>query len=225
MPPPLWMVTDGLRLVGPVTTTALVHHVTEGRVPEHCVVRSSTTREWRALDRIREVRAARDALYRRGQRTLREAALDSTQTLLRLSDGDEALELGLQAAALELGADVGFVHVFESSHRAVTRIAFGEGTNGRIGCPLRDADLLMHVARTHCLALGDAGAGHAFRVAASRLGGRMGGIRGVAMVPVIGRRGVAAMIELGRSDRIFRAADAGVLRRVAGSVVKRLVPR
>ncbi|HTJ81533.1 MAG TPA: hypothetical protein VL400_07400, partial [Polyangiaceae bacterium] len=93
---------------------------------------------------------------------------------------------------------------------------------GRIGCPLLGADMLMHVARTHCLALGDVSAHHGFRVAASRLGGRSTEVRGVAMVPIVGARGVGAMIELGRSDRAFRVSDASTLRSIASVIAARL---
>jgi hypothetical protein len=221
-PPPLWTLSDGYRTVGPVTTTALVHHVKEGRVPDACGARPSPSASWRPLDRIREVRAVKRSMVR-GRKPLRaEIDLDASRLMLRLSGGDEALEVGLRTAALELSAELGFVHVFESSHRAVTRYAFGPGARGRIGCPLLERDILSHVARTHSLAMGDVDTHHAFRVAASRLGGRAAEVRGVAMIPIVHRAGVVAMLELGRSERSFRASDAATLRSVAGRIALRL---
>lgn len=222
MPPPLWMLTDGYRTLGPVTTTALVHHVKEGRVPDSCGARPSMSREWRALDRIREVRAVRRSMLRGLRRQPAELALDASRLLLVLSSGSEALEVGLRTAALELSAELGFIHVFESSHRAVTRYAFGPGARGRLGCPLLDRDILSHVARTHSLALGDVDTHHAFRVAASRLGGRSAEVRGVAMIPIVHTGSVVAMLELGRSERSFRSSDASTLRAVGRRIVDRI---
>jgi hypothetical protein len=221
-PPPLWMITDGYRTMGPVTTTTLVHQVKEGRVPESCGARPSMSREWRALDRIREVRAVRRSLMRGRKVRPLELALDASRALLFLSSGSEALDVGLRTAALELSAELGFIHVFEPSGRAVTRYAFGPGARGRIGCPLLDHDILSHVARTHSLALGDVDTHHAFRVAASRLGGRAMEVRGVAMIPIVHRRSVVAMLELGRSERRFRSSDTSTLRSVGERIAGRL---
>lgn len=219
-PPPLWSITDGRRLVGPLSTAALVEHVKAGRLPETCGARPSLSRNWRAIDRVREVRAARDALFRR-HGPPRDHALDTSRALLAISSGDETLEAGLRAAALELRAELGFIHVFEPSGRAVTRHAFGPGARGRVGCPLLESDILSHVARAHAMAVGDVDAHHAFRVAASRLGGRSAEVRGVAMVPILSGKNVVAMLELGRSDRRFRATDAAKLRTVATRICER----
>ena len=223
MPPPLWMLTDGWRTVGPFTTTALVQGVRAGRVPELCGARPSPAGEWRALDRIREVRAARDAIFRRRPKpTLSQLSLEGARTLLSFSSGLETLEVGLRAAALELSAEFGFVHVFEGGNRAITRHAFGPGAGGRIGCPLLDADILSHVARSHSIAVGDVDSHHAFRVAASRLGGRSAEVRGVAMTPIVQNHTVVAMLELGRTGRRFRASDTAKLRDVGRRIVERI---
>jgi hypothetical protein len=213
-PPPLWQISDGLRTVGPVTTTALVQHVKDGRVTDHCAARPSRWRPWRVLDRVREIRAVRSALYGRGRLDGAARRITTTRALLGLAEGPDALELALRLAADGLNADLGFVHVFEGGHKPITRHALGAGAEGRIGCPLLDGDVMAHVARTHCLAVGDVDRHHGFKVAASRLGGRAAEVRGVAMVPVIGRRGLVAMIELGRTDHAFRASDATWLRQV-----------
>jgi len=223
VPPPLWTLTDGRRTAGPFTTTALVQGVRAGRVPELCGARPSPTGEWRALDRIREVRAARDAIFRRHKRPdLSEISLEGARALLSFSSGPETLEVGLRAAALELSAEFGFVHVFEGGSRAVTRHAFGPGARGRVGCPLLDSDILSHVARTHSLAVGDVDTHHAFRVAASRLGGRSAEVRGVAMTPILRGNAVVAMLELGRTGRRFRASDTVKLRDVGRRIVDRI---
>lgn len=205
-----------------MTTTVLVREVKAGRVPELCGARPSLSRQWRALDRVREVRAARDELFKRHLRQLPDLALEGSRALLEISSGSDTLETGLRAAALELSAELGFIHVFEPSQRAVTRYAFGPGARGRIGCPLLGSDVLSHVARTHALALGDVDTHHAFRVAASRLGGRAAEVRGVAMVPIVREGNVIAMLELGRSGRNFRRSDATKLRSIAGRMSARL---
>jgi hypothetical protein len=223
MPPPLWTLTDGWRTVGPFTTTALVQGVRAGRVPELCGARPSPSGEWRALDRIREVRAARDAIFRRRPKpNLSEISLEGARALLSFASGMETLDVGLRAAALELSAEFGFVHVFEDGHRAVTRHAFGPGARGRIGCPLLGGDILSHVARTHSLAVGDVDTHHAFRVAASRLGGRAAEVRGVAMTPIVRNNTVVAMLELGRTGRRFRASDTAKLRDVGRRITGRI---
>lgn len=225
IPPPLWMISDGYRTLGPVTTTALVSRVRDGRVPDACGARPSPSAKWRPIDRIREVRAVKRSMMR-GHRPLKhEIDLDASRLLLRLSEGNEALQVGLRSAALELSAELGFVHVFESSHRAVTRYAFGPGADGRIGCPLLERDILSHVARSHSLAMGDVDTHHAFRVAASRLGGRAAEVRGVAMIPIVYANAVVAMLELGRSERSFRTSDASTLRSVASRIALRLDDR
>ncbi len=146
------------------------------------------------------------------------------EALLRLAEGAiDPLSLGLDVAARRLGATFGFVHCFESDRATpVTRHAVGVGARGRIGAPLLPSDMLLAVARSRRMAVGDVRTHHAFRVAGSRLGGRSGEVLGVAMVPITTHRGTVAMLELGRTDHPFRAVDGNALRAIAGLVAERL---
>ena len=228
-PPPLWLVSSGEKTAGPVSTRHLVEGARQGlpRTFRVKAIRTPTWRGhtvWRGLDQLREVRAIDETPSDRVRRLEKMNGLLGLETLLRLSrDGDETLRLGLQVAAQRLGADFGFVHLFENDrHVPVTRLAYGPGASGRIGAPLMPNDILAHVARTRKSALGDVHSHHAFRVAASRLGGRTAEVTGVAMVPLSTAGRTVAMIELGRISHPFRAADQSSLAAVGQVIASRL---
>jgi hypothetical protein len=222
VPPPLWFMSDGTRTHGPLTTTSLVQGAAAGLPREHHV-RISTSPAWRRLASLREVKAADESSFERKRRLEGMRDLLGVEALLRLADRpNDALDLGLVVAARRLGADFGFVHAFEAGRVAPrTAFAFGRGADGRLGAPLLANDTLACVARAGCLAIGDARAHHAYRVAASRLGGRSGEVLGVAMVPISSEAGVLAMLELGRMGHPFRRSDARALRAVANLVSSR----
>jgi len=222
-PPPLWFVSNGAKTVGPVTTTLLVESARRG-LSRQFYVRDYRMPRWRTLAELREVRAVDESAFERKKRIEGMAGLLSCEALLRLSDGtDETLRLALRVLKERLGADVGFVHRFERGrYTPVTRHALGGDTETRIGCPILPTDVLAHVARRGRLAIGDVHTHHAFRIAASRLGGRAGEVVSVAMLPLTTRAGVVAMIELGRMDHSFRTGDARALRAVAGVATSRL---
>src|SRR5688572_14062299 len=60
-PPPLWFVSNGDVVVGPVTTNLLLRGVAAEKVPSDCVVRERTWGGWRELASIREIAALRRA--------------------------------------------------------------------------------------------------------------------------------------------------------------------
>lgn len=222
-PPPLWLVSNGLCTVGPVSTTHLVTSAERGLF--RGVHATPTGRHrWRPIAEIREIRALDETTLERKKRFTQMAGLHAIETLLRLSDGGgETLTLSLRVLAERLGAHVGFIHCFEKGRDTpVTRYSIGPGTETRIGCPLFADDVLLAVARAGRVALGDSSEDHAFYVGASRLAGRFLEVRGVAMVPITNRRGIVAMIELGRLDRSFRSGDARVLCAVAGVAATKL---
>lgn len=216
-PPPLWLVSNGWRTVGPVRTPAIARCAARGELPDEGWARIATKRVWRDLGDVREVRAAR------APRDDAAARVASLEALLRLADEeDDALRLALRLAAAKLGADSGLVHAFgRDDHAPVTRFGL-EPTAARLGERLGHGDVLAHVARIQRIALGDVDTHRAFRPAAERLGGDDAEIRGVAMLPIVGPRGPIAMIELGRSGRPFRSADADVLRQVGRLAATRL---
>lgn len=215
-PPPLWLVSNGFRTVGPVRTAALGRSASRGELPDEGWARISKTPMWRDLGAVREVRAARDEAHRRGPRDV-DVECAALEALIRLADeAGDALSLGLRLAARKLGADRGLVHTFTGDHHAPrTSLGLHREERERVGARLPEGDVLAHVARIQRLALGDVDKHRAFRSAAERLSVDDGEVRGVAMVPIVGPRGPIAMIELGRSDRPFRVSDAEPLRSVA----------
>jgi hypothetical protein len=222
LPPPLWLVSSGLRTVGPVSTHNLVRSAKVTGVPDDLWARDVKACRWRTLTEIREIRAIDGG----GDRS-ESVEIERLATLLRLSDdADESLGLALRLAARKLGAGFGFIHRFEAGHHVpITRFALGLGTENQLGAPVAGNDWLTHVARTRNLALGKTSSHFAFQDAAKRLGGQAASIAGVAMVPIALPRGDLAMLELGREDHGFRAADAGVLRDLARGVAGRLAAR
>jgi hypothetical protein len=222
-PPPLWLVTDGVKMAGPVSTTLLIKSARKG-LSRQVQVRATRASIWRPLGQLREIRAFDESAFERQRRLSGMSGLLGLETLLRLSEhSEETLSLGLRVAAHRLGADFGFVHCFERGRATpVTRFGFGQGASGRIGAPILSNDILTYVARTRRLAVGDAQTHHGFRVAASRLGGRAGEVAGVAMVPIFVANRIVATVELGRIDHSFRGADGTALRAIADLVVGRL---
>lgn len=216
-PPPLWLVTNGDVTVGPVNTELLVRGVRVGRIRESCYVRDSRTQAWRPVTEVREVRAALDATL-----TPQAVEVHGLETLLRLAtEEEEAIHLALEVATRKTHAAAGIAHMFDDPTRPpVTRFAFGQ-TAARLDRELAVDDPVTLLARNRRLAVGDAASGRPFALTASRLWGTPAGARGVAMVPIFGRRGIAGMLELGKTDHPFRTADAVVLHEVARTVSSR----
>lgn len=225
-PPPLWMVAEGHRIAGPLSTEHLLEHARHG-LSRAVHARPRARAAWRRLGELREVRVLDETVFERKRRLegsgLGGGAL-AEEALLRLSDeASDTLALGLRVTARRLGADFGFVHRFEPGRSTpVTRMSWGVGAAGRIGAPILERDEIARAARARFIAVGDARAHHAFRIAASRLGGRSGEVIGVAMAPVFAARRVVAMIEVGRVERPFRASDTRALRAILGVVESRL---
>lgn len=214
-PPPLWLVTNGEITVGPVNTDRLVRGVLARKVPETCWVRPSLERGWRPLDEVREVRAIAGCAHPARPQT--RADVQTLEALLGLSDEpNDALLLSLELAKKKLGASVAMLHCFEGSRGSmVTRFASGLGADARIGARVSSSDSLVNVARTGRGALGEPSTEHAFQDAANRLGGDAGAVHGVGMVPIVRSSRVLAMLEVGRADHAFRAADFLALRDVS----------
>ncbi|MFO0617877.1 MAG: hypothetical protein U0414_35125 [Polyangiaceae bacterium] len=220
--PPLWLVSEGGRTAGPLSTEHLVEHARHG-LSRSVHARPRARAAWRRLGELREVRLLDETAFERSKRLGATRSL-AEEALLRLSDDPkETLALGLRVAAQRLGAEFGFVHRFEPDRATpVTRIAWGTGAAGRIGAPVLERDELAKAARARLLAVGDAREHHAFHVAASRLGGSAGEVIGVAMAPVFVGARIAAMIEIGRTERAFRASDARALGAILRVVEARL---
>ncbi len=222
MPPPLWHVTNGDVTVGPINTTMLVRGVAEGRVPERCYVRDTRNLSWRPVGAVREVKQREDQIYRRVRPELLD--VETLSALVGLSESvRETMLLGLHIAMKRTRSNLGLVHTFDDAALPpVTRVSEGQGLDERVGRRLDERDPLPHMALSRHIVLGVPRVDHEFRAAALRLGGSPDAIAGVAMVPMMGERGVIGMIELGRADHAFRMTDALVLREVSRLVVERL---
>lgn len=221
--PPLWLLSDGGRTAGPLSTEHLLDHARRG-LSRGVHARPRAKAAWRRLGELREVRVLDETPFERKRRfdVLADGLAD--EALLRLSDEPkDTLSLALRVVARRLSADFGFVHRFEADRATpVTRMAYGAGASGRIGAPILARDEIAHAARSRLVAVGDARTHHAYRVAASRLGGSAGEVIGVAMAPVFVGPQILAMIEVGRTERPFRAADARSLRAILSVVEARM---
>lgn len=220
-PPPLWVVTNGDKSVGPINTTLLVKGFGEGRVTPECYVRDLRGLIWRPVGAVREVRAYESLLYRRrgaGEPVRRATTLSALISLCESTR--ETLALGLELAVERTGSAVGLLHTFERD-AAVTRGAAGAVDPDAVGRPVRSEDPVARMAIARSIVLGDPRRDAELAGVAARLGG-VETLAGVAMVPIVGERGVIGMIELGRSDHGFRTSDAVVLREVAQTIVRRM---
>jgi hypothetical protein len=218
-PPPLWLVTNGDVTVGPVNTEVLVRGVRHGKIRESCYVRDTRTQAWRPVTEVREVRALIEA-----STSTRSQELEGLETLMRLAtEEEEAIHLALEVATRRTHAVAGLAHFFEDPMRPpVTRFARGETSPANLGARLLPDDPVTLLARNKRIAMGDVSSGKPFALTATRLWGDASDARGVAMVPIFGSRGIAGMLELGKTDHPFRTADAIILNEVARTVSSRL---
>jgi hypothetical protein len=233
-PPPLWFVSNGDVVVGPVTTNLLLRGVAADRVPNDCIVRERTWNAWRELASIREV-----AALRRTQRLHGSVQIEKTSwkpptrrnaellqrlesRLVRARDPGDMLLYCLSDAMAATGALVGAVHRWRSPYIGlVTSCVHGPGMAGKLGHLLPDSDPVAASAAfgdTLCEQWTHSGKAN---VVSERLG-RLPSNAGVAMVPLIGMGRLYAIIELGRPDHGFRSADFDALVDIACAVTTRL---
>lgn len=232
--PPLWYVSDGLSVVGPMTTTTLLQGVAFGRVSEDSFVRAHEWERWRNVLQIREVCALRREQDRSGQLpaegwkppTPTEQGWLLAQKFLRCAESPgEALLLSLHAGVEATRAEVGMVHRFKGLGQAfVTSFTYGGELEPRVGSAIAGFDPACAAAVDGRGVWGSQGKGPAQRAIVERLG-QGASLRGVAMLPVRVMGHTYAMIELGRADHPFRACDkarlAGVRRALESLFVER----
>jgi len=211
-------VTNGDTTVGPVHTELLLRGYMGGRIPSHCQVREVSWGSWRPLERIREIgalnrRLARDA----APSTLREAL----RRLPVTQDIGELLTWALALAALVLDANAGLVHRYRSPVTTpVTSVVFGV-PGERLGEVLPATDPSYALALRGKSLCGNPTHGLAERVVAERLQ-HDAPQRSVAMAPIIARGRLVAVLELGRTDHVFRADDGDDLTEFAALVAERI---
>lgn len=215
---PRWLVTNGDTTVGPVHTELLLRGYMGGRIPPHCRVREVSWGSWRPLERIREIgalnrRLARDA----APSTLREAL----RRLPITADVGELLTAALALAALVLDANAGLVHRYRSpAVTPVTSVVFGVPVE-RLGEVIPSSDPSYALALRGKSLCGNPSHGLAERLVAERLQ-HDAPQTSIAMAPIIAGGRLLAMLELGRTDHVFRADDGDDLTEFAAHVAQRI---
>ena len=216
---PRWLVTNGSTTVGPVHTELLLRGYLGGRIPEHCSVREVRWGSWRPLAAIREIGRLKRRLARDAEPvTLREVS----QALPGTKDVGELLTAALQLAALALDANAGLVHRYRSPLTLpVTSAVFGVPAE-RLGEVVAETDpsyLLALRGKGFC---GNPRHGVMERLVAERLQ-HNAPLASVAMTPIMVGGRLIAMLELGRTDHVFRMDDSEDLAALGAEVARRIV--
>ncbi|MET0795414.1 MAG: hypothetical protein ABW061_28100 [Polyangiaceae bacterium] len=213
-PPVEWLVSNGKVTVGPVGTDLLLRGVMHGRVPSTSLVRQPSWEHWREVGKIREV----SALKRMLERTFDDGPLEastlreSAAAVAQAADLGEALLIALHAAARATSATVGLAHRVREPLLLPTTSCVFEASAERLGevLPWHDpAFTLARSGRVRLLRVSERPKG-VERVLCERLS-PAAPLKGVAMLPVLVDGKLHAMLELGRSDRAFRASDSVAL--------------
>lgn len=233
---PGWLVTNGATVVGPVDTGLLLRGVSFGRVPSDCMVRQPSWTDWRFLEEIREFHALKRCKGLFGQAwhpsadfTLPDAREDARiraqAELLFANDPGEVMLFGLRVAAQQTGSEFGLIHRFRAPWVGmVTSYVMGDELWQQMGSVLRQDDPVVVAACQRRAVMGSQARGLAQAAIARRIGVIAGRrqLRGVAMLPLFGHGRLLGMLELGRTDRSFRAADKLVLEGVGTALTQRL---
>ena len=215
---PRWLVTNGDTTVGPVHTELLLRGYMGGRIPEHCWVRGVRWTDWRPLDGIREIGSLKRRLARdTAPLNLREAS----HRLPATRDVGELLSSALQLAALALDASAGLLHRFRSPlDLPVTSAVVGVPAE-QLGEVLSRDDPSYLLARRGRSCCGEPRHGLLERTLAERLQ-HDGPLVSVSMTPITVDGRLIAMLELGRSDHVFRADDTDDLAEFAATLADRI---
>jgi hypothetical protein len=190
-----------------------------GRVPSDSLVREVGWQTWRQVGQIREVCALKRVLERTvaepnaGVCSLREGV----QAVTEATDVGEALLIALHAVAHATSATVGRAHRVREPLLLPTTSCVFETSAEVLGEVLPWFDPAFALARSGGLVLGPAQVGPVERAIAARLDSATP-LKGVAMLPISVAGQLCAMLELGRSDHLFRASDAAELGDFAVSV-------
>lgn len=202
-PPPLWYVTNGDHTVGPVNTTQLVRGVEFGRVPESCYVRAFRG-HWRYLHGVREISAMKG-------HPAHEPSPDQLAqwcgSFERVRDEEELAHTVTSLSLAATGAESAMFHYRGRNRYAlVTRAILGTVSNGRLGFPLSEFDLVLRSARQGIPVQGPP-YGPVEDELAKRFASSQWGVGAAAMIPFLVEGHLAAMIELSRPGHAFRRDD------------------
>jgi hypothetical protein len=223
-PKPVWYVTNGAVVVGPVGTDLLLRGITSARIPNDCMVAQPNWGAWRPIEQIREVaRIARPFSWTTAEAELAPGIPE--HMVRRARDAGEALLLAMHAAVKGTSASVGLVHrVREPFVGLVTSGAHGLSAIDQLGQVVAHSDPVLEWAKLGEVFLGPTG-GDARdpveRALLRRFSAHPRELGGVAMVPVFDGGRLLAMIELAREGHPFRSEDASILKKIADVVCAR----
>ena len=215
---PRWLVTNGTATIGPVHTELLLRGYLGGRIPDHCQVRELGWAGWRALDRIREIGSLKRRL---AQDSAPQSLRDATEQLPTTSDVGELLTHALLLAAHALDANAGLIHRYRSPlSTPVASAVFGVPAE-RLGEVLASTDPSYQLALRGKGLCGSPHHGLTERLVAERLQ-HDAPLTSVAMAPIIASGRLVALLELGRTEHVFRADDRDDLAEFAAQVARRI---
>jgi hypothetical protein len=155
--------------------------------------------------------------------SIKPAAIDAAGVLENANTLDEALSLALSTAVTAAGAHIGFLNLVRVDLGA-TVVAFAHGPDSEVllGERLANNDPALLAAQAGHTVMGEPRLGEAGRYIAGRMARCLPGPRGVAMIPVLHDGHMAAMIEVGRASRPFRATEVARVEEVAQALSKRI---
>jgi hypothetical protein len=156
--------------------------------------------------------------------SIRPTAVDPTGVLENATDVEQAMLLALSTAVSAAAAHVGFLHMVRVDLGATcTAFAHGPDAEVLLGERLAPNDPALLAAQAGHTVIGEPRLGEAGRYIAGRMARCLPGPRGVAMVPVMVEGHMAAMIEVGRASRTFRAGEIARVEDVAQALAQRIV--
>lgn len=156
--------------------------------------------------------------------SVRPPPVDPVGILQSTTDLDEALLLALSTVVTAASAHVGFVHRVRLDLGAtVTACAHGPGTELLLGDRLAPEDAALLAAQAGHVVVGEPRLGEAGRYVAGRVARCIPAPRGVAMVPLMLHGRLAAMFEVGRRWRPFRAREVARVEDVVDALAERAV--
>lgn len=230
--------SDGARVVGPVTTGALLQALAIGRLDDDAWVCQPGWGSWRRLASVREARAIKETSPFEGGRLSEPAAIpalhkqralaDIASTLASASDESETITLALAAIVHETRAAIGLAHRPRGPlGRLVTKSAIGRGAVDRLGDEIDRRDEAVSAARLGPVVVSAVETSRAGSASLTRLGAS-GMLRGVALAPVYSGSRLLAILEVGHREHPFRRSDTSwihAITRTASSVMRHAAPR
>ena len=156
--------------------------------------------------------------------SVRPVAVDPVGVLQSANDLDEALLLALSTAVTAAAAHVGLIHrVRLDLDATVTSFAHGPNAELLLGERLLPEDAALLAAQDGHTVVGEPQLGEAGRYIAGRIGRCVPAPRGVAMVPLRMHGRLAAMLEIGRRWRPFRAREVARAEDVVEALAERAI--